>query len=131
MRYLLDTQAVIWFIENNPRLSYTAKSFIEDPDNIILVSQFSFVEIAIKEALRKLSLKNGLESLIKETEKQDIQVLNLNQNHILAYKNIPLHENHRDPFDRMILATAFSEKLPIITSDEKFSWYAPLIDVVW
>ncbi len=131
MRYLIDTQALIWFVENNPKLSISAREVIETSNNEIFVCQFSFVEIAIKEALHKVVVKNGLKALMVEVEKQDIKTLPITQEHILSYGQIPLNENHKDPFDRMIMATAFAEKLPIITSDEKLSWYAGLIEVVW
>jgi PIN domain nuclease of toxin-antitoxin system len=96
MRYLLDTQVIVWFVENNKRLSPLAKSLIEDSDNDIFVCQFSYVEIAIKEALNKVVVQNGLKSLIEEVEEQSIEVLTLSQNHILAYSQIPLNDNHKD-----------------------------------
>ncbi len=131
MRYLLDTQTIIWFVENNKRLSPFAKKLIEDSNNDIFVCQFSYIEMAIKEALNKLVLQNGLKSFIQEVENQNIEVLTLRQSHILAYGQIPLNENHKDPFDRMIMATAFAEDITIISVDEKFSWYSGLINVVW
>ncbi len=131
MRYLLDTQALIWFVENNERLSPLAKRLIENSDNDIFVCPFSYVEIAIKEALNKVVVKNGLESLMQEVTKQHIEVLDMAQSHILAYAQIPLNENHRDPFDRMIMATALAENMVVVSPDEKFNWYPNLIRVVW
>ena len=131
MRYLLDTQALIWFAENNPRLSDLAKGLIENPENEVFVSQFSYIEIAIKIAVRKLTLKRGLLSLIEECQNQRILTLTIQNSHVLVYNDIPLLENHRDPFDRMIIATAMLEDLSIITSDEKFNWYPDLIRVAW
>ncbi len=87
--------------------------------------------MAIKEALNKLVLQNGLKSFIQEVETQNIEVLTLRQSHILAYGQIPLNENHKDPFDRMIMATAFAEDITIISVDDKFSCYSGLINVVW
>ena len=131
MRFLLDTQALIWFLEDNVRLSSHAKKLIENPENEIFVSQFSFVEIAIKETLNKIVVKNGLASLMEESQLLNIQVLGIKKEYILAYRTIPLLEKHRDPFDRMIMASALVEHLPIITADEKFKWYPDLIEVVW
>lgn len=65
MRYLIDTQALIWFVENNPKLSISAREVIETTDNEIFVCQFSFVGIPIKEALHKVVVKNGLKALTK------------------------------------------------------------------
>ncbi|MPR35133.1 type II toxin-antitoxin system VapC family toxin [Salmonirosea aquatica] len=131
MRYLVDTQALIWFADDNSRLSSRAKDLIKNPDNEIFVSQFSYVEIAIKIAVRKISLEKGLISLIENSQIQRIMTLAIEHSHILAYSEIPLLEDHKDPFDRMILATALVEGLPIITFDEKFSWYPDLIKVEW
>lgn len=131
MRYLVDTQALIWFAENNPRLSDLAKGLIENPENEIFVSQFSYVEIAIKIAVKKLTLEKGLSSLMVECQEQRIITLAVQTSHVLAYNDIPLLENHRDPFDRMIIATAIVENLSVITSDEKFNWYPDLIRVAW
>ncbi|TAE40851.1 MAG: type II toxin-antitoxin system VapC family toxin [Runella slithyformis] len=131
MRYLLDTQALIWFVENNLRLSLNAKNLIENAQNDIFVSHFSFVEIAIKQAVQKVFLQQGLDSLIEETRQQFIEVIAIKNTHLLAYANIPFLENHRDPFDRMIIATAVTEQLTLISTDEKMSWYPELINVEW
>ena len=131
MRCLVDTQALIWFAENNPKLSDLAKRLIEDSGNEIFVSQFSYVEIATKIAVQKLTLKKGLLSLMDECQNQRIITLTVQNSHLLAYNDIPLLENHRDSFDRMIIVTAIVEDLSIITSDEKFNWYLDLVRVTW
>ena len=131
MRYLVDTQALIWFADDNSKLSSRAKDLIKSPENEIFVSQFSYVEIAIKIAVRKISLERGLLSLIEDSQNQRIVTLAVKHSYVLSYSEIPLLEDHKDPFDRMILATALVEGLPIITSDEKFSWYSDLITVEW
>ncbi len=89
MRFLLDTQALIWFLEDNVRLSSYAKKLIENPENEIFISQFSFVEIAIKETLNKVVVKNGLASLMEESQLLNIQVLGIKKEYILAYRTIP------------------------------------------
>jgi len=61
----------------------------------------------------------------------DFSLLELNDHHISDYQEIPLIADHRDPFDRFILATAFSENIPVITSDEKFELYKPLVQVIF
>ena len=70
-------------------------------------------------------------SLIEDSQNQRIITLAIRLSHVLAYSDIPLLTEHKDPFDRMIIATAFSENLPVITADEKFNWYPDLIKVEW
>ncbi|TAE24573.1 MAG: PIN domain-containing protein [Cytophagales bacterium] len=55
----------------------------------------------------------------------------LDQTHLTAYNQIPLHDDHRDPFDRMILAIALAENLTLISSDTNFPRYSDLINVGW
>ncbi|WP_409021323.1 PIN domain-containing protein [Dyadobacter sp. CY261] len=50
--------------------------------------------------------------------------------HIDTYNAIPLYEQHRDPFDRLILATAYAEKMPVVSADENFKYYKELISLV-
>lgn len=57
-------------------------------------------------------------------------LLSLKNDHIYAYQSIPFLEEHRDPFDRFLLATALSEQMPIISADEKFLLYQPLVSII-
>ena len=131
MRYLVDTQIAIWAKENNPRLKVYIKSILEDLNNDIYVSAFSLQEIAIKHQLAKLpnfmvSVENFTQTLIDD----DFSILSISNAHLFNYNRIPLYDDHRDPFDRFILATALTENMTIITADEKFKRYEPLIKVV-
>ncbi len=58
------------------------------------------------------------------------EILQISNNHIFSYQQIPFYEDHRDPFDRLLLATALSEQIPIISIDQKLSLYRPLITVI-
>lgn len=131
MQILLDTHALIWFIEGDNSLSYVASTFIEDPDNKISVSITSFYEMAIKLKIGKLDLGTTLEDFHEKTISQKIKVLSITENHIFEYLNVPFIEEHKDPFDRLIIATALYEKLDIITIDEKFKHYESLVNLIW
>ncbi|MFZ4507246.1 MAG: type II toxin-antitoxin system VapC family toxin [Fimbriimonas sp.] len=118
---LLDTQAYIWFLEGNPRLSASAREAIEFSPRVLL-SIASVWEIAIKHSLRKLSLPGRFEDLIEELDTLDrIELCPIESRHIRLVATLPHH--HRDPFDRMIIAQALVEGLPIVSSDAQFDTY--------
>jgi PIN domain nuclease of toxin-antitoxin system len=122
MNILLDTQAIIWFAENNTQLSQTARNAIEDSENDCFVSMASFWEMSIKMNLGKLNI-NGLtlKQFMKEVSDNDFATLDIRQKHIL--ENVELQLHHRDPFDRLIIAQAIIENMPIISSDGLFDAY--------
>lgn len=131
MQYLLDTQIFIWSLEDNPKLKPELRSIIEDADNTILVSQFSLMEISIKLKLNKLpEFIVSIEYMINQLLSDGFTILPVLNSHISAYQSVPFFDNHRDPFDRFLLATALSEQIPIIALDEKFILYRPLITVI-
>lgn len=132
MNYLLDTHALLWFLEGKTDLSLTAKTIIEDASNKIFVSTASFFEIAIKLKTGKfINSFASLDLIIQKTRENQIDTLPLSSYHTVFYDKIPLNENHRDPFDRILLAVAISEGMSLISIDEKFSLYSDLVNIVW
>jgi PIN domain nuclease of toxin-antitoxin system len=121
MRYLLDTHTLIWYLEDDARLSSYAKSIIEDDKNEILTSVVSFWEMAIKINLGKLTLKISLDEMFERLDDMEIHVIAIQASHIRILQILPLH--HRDPFDRMIIAQAAAEKCTIISIDDAFNAY--------
>lgn len=90
------------------------------------------IEVAIKLKIGKLpDFLVSIDELINQTEKDGIHIALLDNRHIAAYDKIPFFDDHRDPFDRLILATALAEKMPLISADEKFSRYRDIIEVIW
>ena len=131
MRYLIDTQIAVWAKENNPKLTPGAKSLLEDFHNEILVSQFSLIELSIKLKIGKLpefivSIETFIETLVMD----GFNILPVSNLHISAYQHIPLYDEHRDPFDRCIIATAHVEGLPLISADSQFERYGSFIDLI-
>lgn len=105
---------------------------ISDADNEVFVSRISLFEVAIKLKIGgRLTLKRGLGGLIQDCRNEAITILPITDEHLLAYDRIPLHADHRDPFDRLILATALAEKMPLISADGHFKRYTDLVDVIW
>jgi PIN domain nuclease of toxin-antitoxin system len=131
MKILLDTHALLWFIEGDSQLSQNAKKLIEDPENEVYVSHISFLEISIKLKIGKLQLLKSLRGIYDDALTAGIELLDLEFEHIENYQSVPLVADHRDPFDRVLIATALHENLSIITIDEKFENYKHIINVIW
>jgi PIN domain nuclease of toxin-antitoxin system len=125
MNYLLDTQSLIWALEENPRLSTKAKMLMEDGNNVLLVSIASLWEIAIKVNLGKIELTWPLEEIILKLPEADISILTIEPQHVLIVESLTLV--HRDPFDRIIISQAIAEKIEIISSDDIFKLYPVIV----
>lgn len=131
MRLQLDTHSLLWFIEGDKQLSSYSRNLIENTDNEVFVSIISFFEVAIKLRLGKMELSKPLESIYQDTLTAEIRILPVRLIHLTSYHAVSLFANHRDPFDRLLIATALHEQCSIITIDEKFNYYTDLIDVIW
>jgi PIN domain nuclease of toxin-antitoxin system len=127
VKYLLDTHTVIWLAENSSKLSRNATQTILNIENKMYVSIASAWEVAIKCGLNKLILDNGVMEFFKMTESNGIAVVPVKAKHLLTLQNLPFL--HRDPFDRLLVATAISEDMSIITADECIALYEA--SVVW
>ena len=131
MNLLLDTHTLLWCIENHPALSAKALLLIDDPHNNVFVSMVSFYEVAIKVNIGKMKLGKSIEEFYRETILAKIEVLPITPTYLTALSNLPFFPNHKDPFDRLIIATALTDNLSIISADNKFSLYNELIDLIW
>ena len=126
MRLLLDTAVLIFAVESPERLSRRAAAVLQNPANLLELSTVSLAEIAIKASLGKLRLS---EAIVRDALKDmDIRTLPYTDEHAFQLFDLPLH--HGDPFDRQIIAQALAEKIPVVTSDEKFGLYKGL-KVIW
>ncbi len=132
MRVILDTQIFIWHASGSVRnLRPEANQMINDLQNIIFLSHVSLFEIAIKQKIGKLDvLPISVSQIIELAQEKGFALLPVTAAHIATYDRIPLIDNHRDPFDRLLLATALAESIPIITADEHFPQYSPLVSVI-
>lgn len=128
MRVLLDTHALLWFLAEDPRLNRHAYGLITDPANDVLLSVGSLWEIVIKASLGKLPLPGPFEEVIPaQLSEERIAVLPIEIQHLAALRRLPFH--HRDPFDRLIIAQATAEGIPVITQDAAFEHYD--VEVIW
>ena len=121
MKYLLDTHTAIWALENKENLSATVKTIIDDTTIPLCVSIASAWEIAIKVSIGKLNFAGGSAFFLEKMRNNGIEVLTINDSHIQFVENLPFI--HRDPFDRLLIATALSENLTIITADDNIHKY--------
>ncbi|SKC17941.1 type II toxin-antitoxin system VapC family toxin [Dyadobacter psychrophilus] len=131
MAYLLDTHVVLWALDEENRLSEKSKSIISDPNSPCSVSIISFFEIAIKKKIGKLELSKSISEYIQELERIGITILPISDTALNCYEIIPYISGHGDPFDRLILATAMSESLVVISADEKFEKYKDIVKILW
>jgi PIN domain nuclease of toxin-antitoxin system len=119
---LLDTHTFLWFCQDDPALSATAKGLIEDPANRKLVSVAGAWEIAIKAGLGKLNLGEPSKTYIPNAlARTGFELLPISLAHATAVESLPLH--HRDPFDRLLVAQAMIEKLPLVSADRVLDPY--------
>jgi PIN domain nuclease of toxin-antitoxin system len=122
MRLLLDTHIFIWYVTDNPKLSATTRALIDKGDNDILLSIVSIWEIAIKHSAGKLSFALPFRMFIEQQLRENsIELLNINLEHIEVVESLPFH--HRDPFDRLIVAQAMVERMPVLSADSIFDAY--------
>lgn len=126
-KLLLDSHALIWFFEDDQRLPKQVKKILEDADSQVFVSIASLWEIAIKKSLQKLTLRKSIPEMFRECEAQDIEILPVAQPEVELIEALPFH--HRDPFDRVIIATAVSGKLEMVSADTQFDQYP--VQRVW
>jgi PIN domain nuclease of toxin-antitoxin system len=127
VKYLLDTHTILWFLEDSDRLSAKATKLIESDvgQNDIGVSIVSLWEFTIKQSLEKLHFDGGVANLRAMVEANEWNVLPILQSHLDVLSDLPLL--HRDPFDRLLIATALTEGMTFVTADENIHGY----DVKW
>ncbi|MDP2412815.1 type II toxin-antitoxin system VapC family toxin [Daejeonella sp.] len=127
MDYLLDTHTFLWFINGSEELSDKAKSAIENIKNTKFISIASFWEIAIKSSLGKLKLDIPFQELKFLAINNGFEILPLTFEHTNRLVNLDFH--HKDPFDRLIIAQAITDKLTIIGKDRNFAPYS--VKIIW
>lgn len=122
MRILLDTHVWLWMQAEPARLSVSARETVESLQNELLFSAASSWEIAIKHALGRLHLPAPpTEYVPTRIESSGVIPLSIEHSHALRVSELPPH--HRDPFDRLLIAQAQLEGVPILTVDDQLAAY--------
>jgi PIN domain nuclease of toxin-antitoxin system len=125
MRILLDTHALIWWIEGSTRLGKRAYDLLSSGG--ALISAVSIWEISIKSARGQMQLERHADEWIPELLEIGFEPLMITFHHAFAVRHLPLH--HADPFDRMLIAQAQCEGLTLLTADVHFAAYrVPTLD---
>jgi len=128
VRILLDTHAFLWLVTDDPKVSAPAKAVFLENDNELLLSAVTGFEIAVKYSLGKLGLKEPPEQFIsKRIQANALIPLAITIEHTVLLADLPFH--HRDPFDRLLVAQALSDSLPILSADTLLSAYG--IERIW
>ena len=122
MKYLLDTHVILWVAENSPLLSEGAKIVILDESTEIYVSIVSAWEVAIKLGTNKLHLDGGLSEFFRIIDENGFITLSVERDYLQQLQN--LSNFHKDPFDRLIMATAAIEGMTLITADGNIQRYS-------
>ena len=125
MKALIDSHVMLWALLSPERLSGSAAEILADPETTILVSYVTAWELTIK--AHRLHLGSVGRFMDKGMKSLGATWLPIEINHIAAVADLP--SIHGDPFDRMLVAQAISEQLPLITSDGVLTGYP--VSVVW
>lgn len=130
--YLLDTHCLLWFQGDYSNIPKRVMTEMQNTDNVLLFSQVSLFEIAIKQKIGKLpELTASLNEIYQQALNDDFSYLPIHNQHIFNYDKIPLIPEHRDPFDRLLLATAYSENAVLLSADTNFKFSDEWVNVFW
>ena len=122
MQLLLDTHALLWWLADDPALSKRARTAIANTDNLVIVSAASAWEIATKVRLGKLPTAADLAADFDgHLDRQGFQVLPISSEHAIRAGLLP--GEHKDPFDRMLIAQAQAENLALVSNEAAFDSY--------
>lgn len=128
MKVLLDTHVFLWWVTDDPRISPKVRKIMEDGEKELFLSAASIWEMAIKSHLGRLQLpKNPNLYLSEQMALNIIQSLSITMHHALQVYSLP--DIHKDPFDRIIIAQALSEDIPILTKDGDIPKYG--VQTIW
>ena len=118
MKIIIDTHIFLWALYEPEKISKNKRQELSSPSNIIYVSSITFVEMMIKNSIGKLSVNADF---IKATKDSGFELLDFNAFDAMTLGDMPLH--HKDPFDRMLIAQAITNKYKLMSDDTKFGHY--------
>jgi PIN domain nuclease of toxin-antitoxin system len=122
LRALLDTHGLLWWLSDDPSLPRAARKFIAETKNTLIVSAASAWEIAIKVRLGKLPTATDLAADFSGLiQREGFELLAISAEHAIRAGLLP--GPHKDPFDRMLIAQAQAQNMPIVSNEATFESY--------
>jgi PIN domain nuclease of toxin-antitoxin system len=128
MSLLLDTHLIIWWQGDRQRVPSTVQTLIEESPDVVYVSLVSLWEMAIKVSQKKLQV--DLDDLCRNITNDGFQWLPVENRHILQVATLPLFDDHKDPFDRLLVAQSLTEPTILLTANAKLARYGSTVRVV-
>jgi PIN domain nuclease of toxin-antitoxin system len=122
MKLLLDTQVLLWWLDDHPRLGVFAREHIADRNNQVYFSAASVWEAGIKEAKGQLRLADDFDAKLAS---EPFVPIAINLHHARHAGRLPLI--HKDPFDRLLVAQCLVENMSLISADALLSDYGVLV----
>jgi len=120
---LLDTHTFIWLSEDDPNLPIAMREIIDGTDDVF-VSVISFWEIAIELSLGKITLNESFNDIEARFNDTRLILLPISIGDTVQLQSLPIHKDHKDPFDRLLIAQPITRSMPIVSIDSKFDWYS-------
>ena len=128
VKILLDTHVILWWLTDDSRLTEAARKLIADPENEVLASAASAWEISTKHRLGKLpeaaDVAMDLDDILIRAGMTPLPITVAH-----AIRAGALEQEHRDPFDRMLVAQGQLESVPVVTGDPAFSLFE--VELIW
>jgi PIN domain nuclease of toxin-antitoxin system len=119
----LDTHVLLWTIGKSDELSHQVTELIRNKENDVFVSAISLWEIAIKHSVKKLELNFAVVDIPKYCQKMGFELIPLKPLEALAMLKLPAKQNHKDPFDRILIYQCIAGNYTLISKDEKMKYY--------
>lgn len=126
MRYLADSCIIIFWVSDRERLTDDVQHIINDPQNLIYVSSDTVKELILLlqcDQIRIKQWKTPEDAVDFVVNDMNFAIKPIKEEHLRTFASLPKFRDHKDPFDRMLIAHAMTEKITLISSDTKFSRY--------
>jgi PIN domain nuclease of toxin-antitoxin system len=124
MTYLLDNNTFICAALQTGNLGKESREIISNKDNEICISTVSFWEISLKVRIKKFEFENiNINDFPQRARDMDFTIIDLQENETITFHELPIKENHKDPFDRMLIWQAIIKNMTMISKDSLFEQY--------
>ena len=126
MNYLVDTHYLLWSLIDPSQIKKCVIKILTNIRTIKYVSKISFWEIALKYSLGKLKLEGTTpEEILSASRESGLKVLDISEDDIVTSHLLPFVENHRDPFDRLLVWQCIRNDIVLVTADIRLKGYEP------